>query len=133
MRHALIYHGSFERNFASFTAEATSFEGSDGARHIATPWPSSADGLHISYMEKAGKNFCVVRVADRESAVVLKHELVLEPGRHIGYGVRLSGEPTLIEDDAVVLAMLEDIARKNPDELELLQIRTRLKAASQKK
>jgi hypothetical protein len=134
MRHALIYYGGFERNFATLTPGATSYQGSDGATHNAPAWPSSADGLHLSYMEKAGKNFCVVRVADRESAVVLKHELVLEPGQHFGYGVRLSAEPTLVEDDSVVLAMLEEITRKNPEvSAELGQIRARLKAATQKK
>ena len=134
MRHALMYVGGFERNFPNLTTESTSFEGSDGKSHAYTPWPSSADGLRISYMEKAGKKFVAVRVADSMNDVVLKNELVMVPGEHFGFGVRLSGEPTLVEDNIAILKLLEDIIKKNVDSsAELLSIRQWFKAAASPK
>jgi hypothetical protein len=134
MRHALIYHGGFERNFRKLTPGSTTFEGTDGAVHNTPPWPASTDGLRVSYMEKHGKKFCAVRVADGESEVVLRNELVLEPGRHYGFSVRLSGEPTLVEDDASMLVLLDDIIKKNNDDPgDLILIGARLKAATRKK
>jgi hypothetical protein len=134
MRHALMYVGGFERNFPTLTSATTAFEGSDGRSHPYAPWPSSADGLRIHYMEKAGKKFVAVRVADDTSDVVLQNEMVMVPGEHFGYGVRLSPEPTLVEDDLVILKMLEDITKKNVAVSgELLQMRARLKARAGRK
>ena len=130
MRHAFRYIGSFERNFPSLTTESTSFEGSDGQRYEYQPWPPAADGLLISYMEKTGKKFVAVRIADGKDDVVLQNEQILIPGQHFGYGVRLSGEPTSVEDDTTVLQLVEDIAKRNHAQGEpLLRIRARLKAA----
>ena len=132
MRHALLYVGGFERNFPNLSASSTSFTGTDGKEHSYLPWPKSADGLRLSYMEKHGKKFVVVRVGDGTSDVVLKNEMVMVPGEHFGFGTRLSAEPTLVEDDTSVLRMLEDIAKKNADHKdvssELLNIRARFKA-----
>jgi hypothetical protein len=68
---------------------------------------------------------------------VLPNEMVLVPGEHFGYGVHLSGEPTLVEDDVAVLKMLEDIIKKNAtnpsSSEELLKIRARFKAAAGRK
>jgi hypothetical protein len=129
-----MYAGGFERNFPNLTTSSSSFEGSDGKVHQYAAWPSSADGLRVSYMEKSGKKFVAVRVADGTSDVVLKNEMVLVPGEHFGFGVRLSGEPTLVEDNIAMLKMLEDIIKKNVDHSdELLAIRTRFKAAAGKK
>ncbi len=134
MRHALLYVGGFERNFDKLTTASTSFEGSDGQSHAYAPWPSSATGLRISYMEKTGKKFVAVRVGDGTSDVVLAHELVLVPGEHFGFGTRLSGEPTLVEDNIAIMKMLEDIIKKNIDHsADLLEIRTRFKAAASSK
>lgn len=134
MRHALMYVGGFERNFPNLTTASTSFEGSDGQSHAYTPWPSSADGLRISYMEKAGKKFVAVRVADAMNDVVLKNELVMVPGEHFGFGTRLSGEPTLVEDNIAIMKLLEDIIKKNMDSSEdLMSIRSWFKAAASKK
>ena len=134
MRHALMYVGGFERNFSKLTAQTTSFEGSDGQAHPYPEWPSSVDGLRISYMEKAGKKFCAVRVADGMSDVVLKNELVMVPGEHFGFGTHLSGEPTRIDDSIAIMKMLEDIIKRNMDSSDdLLLIRTRFKAANTKK
>jgi hypothetical protein len=127
-----MYVGGFERNFPKLTKASTSFEGTDGQSHPYKQWPSSADGLRVSYMEKHGKKFVVVRVADNVSDVVLPTEMVMVPGEHFGFGTRLSGEPTLVEDDTAMLRMLEDIIKKNAENKaasdELLNIRARFKA-----
>ena len=129
-----MYHGGFERNFANLKPGAKTFEGTDGTVHALPEWPKSADGLHIGYMEKAGKKFCAVRVADSKSDVVLKNDMVLDPGTHLGFGHRFGAEPTLVEDDALALTMLEDIIKKNSDAPgDLLAIRQRLKEGMKKK
>ena len=134
MRHALRYVGGFERNFPTLTPATDAFEGSDGRLHPYPPWPSSADGLRISYMEKAGKKFVAVRVADGTSDVVLPNEMVLVPGEHFGYGVHLGPEATLVEDNGAILKLLEDIIKKNAaSSEELLRMRTRLKAGASRK
>jgi hypothetical protein len=129
-----MYVGGFERNFPTLSTSTTTFEGSDGTTREYAPWPSSADGLRVSYMEKSGKKFVVVRVADAEGDVVLKNELVMVPGEHFGFGTRLSGEPTLVEDNIAMMKMLEDVIKKNrEDSDELLKIRSRFKAGASKK
>jgi hypothetical protein len=125
-----MYHGGFERNFRNLTPGCSTFEGTDGAVHQIPAWPASADGLRFGYMEKHGKKFCVVRVFDGTADVVLANDLVLDPGRHLGFGHRLGPEPTLVEDDAVALALLEDVIKKNADSPgQLLAIRDRFKTA----
>jgi hypothetical protein len=127
MRHAFMYHGGLERNHPSLVPGATSFTGTDGYVHDLPAWPESAF-VRFGYMEKAGKKFCVVRVADAKADVVLKTEQVIEPGRHMGFGVHLSPEPTMVEDDSTILVLLEDIIKKNADQSDaLLGIRDRLK------
>ncbi len=127
MRHAFLYHGSLEANHATMAPGATTFKGTDGQTHELPAWPESAY-LRFGYMEKAGKKFCVVRVADREADVICTTEQVIEPGRHMGYGVRLSPEPTMVEDDATVMTLLEDLIKKNADQATaLMGIRERLK------
>lgn len=129
MRHALRYAGNFEKNFMKQTTASTSFEGSDGQQHEYAPWPNGVNGLRISFMEKAGKKFVAVRVADGTGDVVLHNEMVLVPGEHFGFGVHLSGTPTMVDDDIAVMKMLEDIAKKNVGHGdELLAIRARFKA-----
>jgi hypothetical protein len=126
-----MYHGGFERNFSRVTPGFSSFEGTDGKVHTLPPWPSSANGLCFGYMEKSGKKFCVVRVVYGADDIALKNEVVLDPGRHTGFGHRLGPEPTLVEDDAVALVLLEDIAKKNTDAATaLLNVRARFKAAA---
>lgn len=134
MRHALMYVGAFERNFPNLTTASSSFQGSDGAMHAYPAWPSSANGLLISYMEKSGKKFVAVRVADGISDVVLRNEMVMVPGEHFSFGTKLSGEPTNVEDNIAMMKMLEDIIKKNIDDsTELLEIRARFKAAASAK
>ncbi len=134
MRHALMYVGGFERNFPALTTASTTFEGTDGKSHPYPEWPASADGLRISYMEKAGKKFVAVRVADGTADVVLANELVLVPGDHFGFGTKLSGEPTSVEDDLAMLKLLEDITKKNAAHSEaLLLVRARFKETARLK
>ncbi len=129
-----MYAGGFERNFPNLTNTTASFEGTDGKAHDYPAWPASANGLRINYMEKHGKKFVAVRVADGINDVVLKNDLVLVPGEHFGFGVHLSGEPTLVEDSKAIMKLLEDILKKNVESSEeLLLIRTRLKAALEPK
>src|SRR3954470_8091178 len=127
MKHALIYVGGFERNFPKLKNGATTFEGSDGQEHT---YPAAhVNGLRAYFMEKAGKKFSVVRVADEKSDVVLENDLMLVPGEHFGFGTRLSGEPAIIDDDNAALKLLEDIIKKNRGvSEELLKMRARLKA-----
>ncbi|WP_373064168.1 hypothetical protein [Gemmatimonas sp.] len=133
MRHAFMYAGSFEKNFMKLTTTTTSFEGSDGQQHAYAPWPDGVDGLRISFMEKTGKKFVVVRIADGTSDVVLHHEMVLVPGEHFGFGVHLQGTPTVVEDNIAIMKLLEDATKKNVGHSdELLQIRARFKAANTK-
>ena len=133
MRHAFRYAGSFETNFPTLTSATTSFEGSDGQPHAYAPWPEGVDGLRISFMEKAGKKFVAVRIADGTSDVVLHNEMVLVPGEHFGFGVHLHGTPTVVEDDVAIMTLLEDATKKNVGHSdELLQVRARFKAATAK-
>jgi hypothetical protein len=129
-----MYVGSFERNFKNLTTASTSFEGSDGKQHTYPAWPTSANGLRISYMEKTGKKFVAVRVTDGTDDVVLQNELVMVPGEHFGFGVHLSGEPTSVEDNIAIMKLLEDIIKKNMSVSDdLMKIRARFKAAVSKK
>lgn len=131
MRHAFRYAGNFEKNFMKMTTASTSFEGSDGQQHRYAPWPDGVNGLRISFMEKAGKKFVVVRIADGTSDVVLHNEMVLVPGEHFGFGVHLSGTPTVVDDNLAIMKLLEDVTKKNVSHSdELLQMRARFKAAT---
>ena len=128
MRHALRYHGGFERNFESLKPGARTFEGTDGAEHTLPDWPAKADGIRVSYMEKAGKRFAAVRVEYGGEDVVLGHEVVLEPGRHMGFGQRLSPEPTEVGDE-VALNLLDDMMARNPEQRAALErIRSEVRA-----
>jgi hypothetical protein len=125
-----MYHGGFERNVRALKPGSTTFVGTDGHEHQIPSWPESTDGLRLGYMEKAGKKFCVVRVQDGTDDVIVANELVLDPGRHLGFGHRLGPEPTIVEDDQVILGLLEDLIKRNSEAPDaLLAVRTRLKAA----
>jgi hypothetical protein len=128
-----MYQGSYERNFENFKPGATHFEGADGESNPIPAWPGSADGVRIGYMEKAGKKFFIVRVQYGDADVVLRNPLVIDLARYFGYGKRLGPEPTLIEDDALIVTLLEDVLRKNPEQSnELLPVRAALKGGSKK-
>jgi hypothetical protein len=131
MRHALRYHGAFERNFEGLKPGARTFQGTEGGEHDVPDWPRQADGIRVSYMEKAGKRFAAVRVEYGDTTdVVLQNEVLIEPGRHMGYGQRFSPEPTEITDE-VARALLDDIIARNPDQrAELEPIRAELRGQS---
>ena len=124
MRHCLVYHGGFERNFPKLSTGATTFEGTDGTSHPLPGVGAAVDGVRVHYMEKAGKKFAAVRVQDAKHDVVLKHELLLDPARHMGHGNRFSPEPTIVDDEAMG-TLLGDIMAKNPEQQsELAAIRS---------
>jgi hypothetical protein len=119
-----MYQGGFERNFSKLAAGATTFEGTDGTPHSVPALPAEVDGVCVGYMEKAGKKFAAVRVTRGKDDVVLKHELRLDPGRHMGFGKRFSPEPTII-DDEMMAGLLGDIMAANPEQKnELAKIRS---------
>lgn len=123
-----MYAGGYERNFPTLTPESTTFAGTDGLQHDHGHWPDGVDGLRVSFMEKAGKKLVAVRVADGVSDVVLANAMILIPGEHFGFSVRLGAAPVTFEDDSAALKMLEDIIKKNADASgELLQMRKRFK------
>lgn len=130
MRHALRYHGAFERNFEGLQPGARRFQGTEGGDHELPAWPPQADGIRVSYMEKAGKRFAAVRVEYGDTDVVLRNEVLIEPGRHMGYGQRFSPEPTEIADE-VARMLIDDIIAHNPDQrAELEPIRAELRGQS---
>ncbi len=129
-----MYIGGFERNRPALTSSSTSFQGTDGQSHPYAAWPDGTDGLRIGFMEKAGKKFVAVRIADGQNDVVLPNEMVLVPGEHFGFGTRLGGTPAVSEDNHAIMKLLEDAIKKNHDTSEeLLLIRTRFKAGASKK
>ncbi len=124
MRHCLMYQGGFERNFPKLQSGATTFEGTDGTAHQVPTVPTSVDGVRVGYMEKAGKKFAAVRVQQGDHDIVLQHELLLDPPRHMGHGHRFSPEPTIVDDEAMA-TLLGDIMSKNPEQRnELAQVRS---------
>src|SRR5881397_4013794 len=115
MRHCLVYHGSFERNYSNLKSGATTYEGSDGAQHTLPPIPPDIDGVRVGYMEKAGKKFSAVRVQAGKNDIILEHDLLLDPPSHMGHGKRFGPEPTEINDEAMA-NLLADIMAKNPNQ-----------------
>ena len=127
MSHALMYHGGFERNYPALRPGARTFLGSDGRERQLAEWPVEAEGMRVGYMEKPGKKFVAVRVLDDEADVVLRHEVLLDPSRHMGFGKRFGAEPTLISDEAARV-LLADIMSRNPEQRgELEGIKERLR------
>jgi hypothetical protein len=113
MRHALIYHGDFERNFSSLKPGTTKFIGTDDTEHPLPAIPPEVDGVRVWYMEKSGKKFSAVRVQAGKNDIVLENDLLLDPPSHMGHGKRFGPEPTVIGDEAMA-NLLADIMAKNP-------------------
>jgi hypothetical protein len=116
MRHCLLYAGGFERNFPNLKPGATTFEGSDGTQHPLPDVSSTVNGVRVHYMEKAGKKFFAVRVQSGKNDIVLKNEVLLDPPTHMGHGKRFGPEPTMLDDDGIMAALLADIMAKNEDQ-----------------
>ncbi|MDQ6830664.1 MAG: hypothetical protein M3081_17530 [Gemmatimonadota bacterium] len=133
MRHALMYHGGYEKNAPNLKPGATTFIGSDGAEHALPAWPAEVDGLRVGYMEKPGKHFAAVRVQEGKVDIVLNHSVLLDPSRHLGYGKRFSAEPTVI-DDEIAHVLLDDIVARNPEQAAQLEsLRHRVPRGDKKK
>lgn len=126
MQHVIRFEGGYERNFGTLRSQGSEYEGEDGDRHVATPWPKSVDGVRFSFMEQPGKRFVAVRVQYAGDDVILKHPVRLDPERHLG-GKRFSGTPVTL-DDGPAGALFGDILESNRDqEKELKAIRTRVR------
>jgi hypothetical protein len=111
MRHALVYHGSYELNFDQLRSSATSYTSTDGTARALETRPADADGVVFFYMERTGKKFAVVRLQFEVHDIVLQNPIVLEPMRHMG-NRRFSARPVVIRDD-VASALLDDIIAAN--------------------
>jgi hypothetical protein len=128
MKHVIRYEGGYERNFGTLRSRGSEYEGEDGDRHVATPWPKTGDGVHFSFMEQPGKRFVAVRVQYDGDDVVLKNPVRLDPERHLG-GKRFSAQPVTL-DDGPAGALFGDILESNREQSkELRAIRTRVRRA----
>jgi hypothetical protein len=128
MQHVIRYEGGYERNYGTLRSHGSEYEGDDGDRHSATPWPKAADGVCFSFMEQPGKRFVAVRVQYGDENVVLRHPVRLDPERHLG-GKRFSAQPVTI-DDGPAGALFGDILESNREqEKELRAIRARVRRA----
>jgi hypothetical protein len=133
MRHAIRYEGSYERNFGKPNDDPDTYEGEDGKRHKAQPWPDDVDGLRVGFMEQEGRRFFAVTVGQAEDEIRLENPLRLDPDRHFG-GKRFAAEPVKIGDQPAGV-LLGDIIAANPEQREPLtrvreRIRDMLKATS---
>jgi hypothetical protein len=128
MQHVIRYEGGYDRNFGTLRSRGSEYEGEDGDRHVAQPWPKAAEGVRFSFMEQPGKRFVAVRVQFDGEDVVLKNPVRLDPERHLG-GKRFSAQPVTL-DDGPAGALFGDILESNRDQTkELKAIRTRVRRA----
>lgn len=112
MRHALVYHGSFELNFERIAPGASSYRSTDGDERPIEPPPLNADGLVVGYMERSGKKFSAVRLQFEDRDIILGNAVPLDPMRHMG-NRRFSARPVVIQDD-VASVLLDDVIAQNP-------------------
>jgi len=128
MQHAIRYEGGYERNFGTLRSEGSEYEGDDGKRHVAEPWPTTGDGIRFSFMEQPGKRFFAVRVQYEGDDVLLKRPVRIDPERHLG-GKRFSAE-TITIGDGPAGALFGDILEANREQSkELTAIRARVRRA----
>jgi hypothetical protein len=126
MQHILRFEGGYERNFAALRPGANEYDGEDGTRQHAVPWPAEADGIRFGFMEQRGKRFLAVRVEYADLEVVLKHPVRLDPSRHLG-GRRFSPKPIPLADESAS-ALLGDMVDLNPElRSELRAVRDRVR------
>jgi hypothetical protein len=128
MRHVIRFEGGFERNFAARRAGVHEYEGDDGLRLHAAPWPTEADGVCFGFMEQRGKRFLAVRLQYGDEEIVLRHPVRLDPARHLG-GRRFSARPIPLGDEPAG-ALFADIIDLNPEQRpELTALRERVRRA----
>jgi hypothetical protein len=128
MRHVIRFEGAFERNFAALRAGDGEYEGDDGTRQHAAPWPAEVDGVRFGFMEQRGKRFLAVRLQYGGDEVLLRHPVRLDPARHLG-GRRFSARPIPLADGPAG-ALFADIIDLNPEQRpELTALRERVRLA----
>jgi hypothetical protein len=128
MRHVIRFEGGFERNFVALRASDGEYEGDDGLRLHAAPWPAEADGVRFGFMEQRGKRFLAVRLQYGDEEVVLRHPVRLDPARHLG-GRRFSARPIPLGDEPAG-ALFADMIDLNPEQRpELTALRERVRHA----
>jgi hypothetical protein len=110
MRHALMYSGAFESNYANLQPGTMTYKGGDGTER-SLDWPDEIDGLRVSYMEKNGKKFYAVRVQHGTSDIVLEEPVHIDPARHMN-NRRFNVNPLRVTDDEAS-ALLDDMIRDN--------------------
>jgi hypothetical protein len=114
MRHALVYHGSYELNYDKLAPGSATYTATDGRDRSLAATPPAIDGVVFGYMERAAKKFTAVRLTFEDHDIVLRNPLVLDPMRHMG-NRRFSPKPVEIQDD-VASALLDDIIAANPEQ-----------------
>ena len=114
MRHALLYHGSYELNYDRLAPGASTYTATDRTERPLAKAPQNIDGLVIGYMERSGKKFSAVRIRFEDRDIVLQNPVVLDPMRHMG-NRRFSPRPVEIQDE-VASVLLDDIIAQNPDQ-----------------
>ena len=114
MRHAYMYNGAFEKNYAALRSGITTYVNTKGEEQPLPAWPKKVDGIRVAYMEKAGKKFYAVRVQyDDDHDVVLANPVAIDPLKHMG-NRRFSAKPSVVTDDEASV-LLDDIIRDNPE------------------
>jgi len=113
MRHAYMYNGAFEKNYASLNAGTKTYISTSGDVRTLPEWPAKVDGIRVAYMEKAGKKFFAVRVQYDDHDVILENPVHIDPMRHMN-NRRFSADPSYINDDEAS-ALLDDVIRDNPE------------------
>jgi hypothetical protein len=114
MRHALVYHGSFELNYDALAPGTAAYTATDRSSRPLAAAPPSVDGIIVGYMERTGKKFSAVRVRFEDRDIVLRSPVALDPMRHLG-SRRFSPRPVIIQDD-VASVLLDDIVSQNPEQ-----------------
>ena len=114
MRHALVYHGSFELNFERLAPGSAAYTATDGSSRPLERVPENIDGLVVGYMERTGKKFWAVRLRFEDRDIVLRNPVALDRMRHMG-NRRFSPKPVIIQDE-VASALLDDIIGQNPEQ-----------------
>lgn len=125
MRHALVYHGSYELNFARLASGAATYIGTDRVQRPLSTVPRSIDGLVVGYMERSGKKFSAVRLRFEDRDIVLKNPVVLDPMRHMG-NRRFSPRPVEIKDDVASVLLDDIIAQNHEQQVELALLLNRV-------
>ena len=108
MTHQIIYCGAFDRNFTTFSGNASKYKDADGETVAISDPGERVDGIVFGYMEKPDKQFVAVRANDLK----FKKPLLLDRQRHMG-GKGFGPIGSLLGDSSA-RQLLEDAAALNP-------------------